>query len=305
MSTLHGEVIECQLDWLTGAVHTGHGTARLVRWARKLAEAEETRESRIVPFRLCGYEGWHCGRISIGTRQAAGLLQLSGDLARLHFDTLMGWLDNVSRLDLAVTVRLHPADRGPGWRHYNEALNWYQSHPKAARPSYHGDGDGGMTAYLGHRESDRYLRIYDKEMESGGDALQREHYAGCWRYELETKGQTASAVAAEVYARGPDERVSLIRSIVHTYCANHGIQPAFPAMGPASLVPGFRRRSDRQSRLTWLEKTVRPVVEWLGQTGDGEQALRALGLVPPNDAEIELRKSNLSHGGTNVDSSSL
>ena len=288
MSTLAADVIECQLDWLTGAVHTGHGTARRMRWVKRLAEAEETRESKLTPFRLCGYEGWHCGRVSFGAREAAGLIQLSGDLARIHFDNLMQWLDSVSRLDLAVTVRLNPADRGPGWRHYNEALGWYQSHPKAARPSYHGDGDGGMTVYLGHRESDRYLRIYDKGAEAHDDVEQATHYAGCWRYELETKGSAASAVAAEVYARGLDQRVPLIRSIVHTYCAKHGILPVFAANGPATLVPGFRRRSDRESRLDWLERTVRPVVEWLGQTGDGEDALRALGLLPPNSMDSQL-----------------
>lgn len=277
-----GSIIESQIDWLTCATHTGKTTRKWERWAHRLAQTEETPTERVTPFRIGGYEGWHCGRLSFGTREAAALVQCSGDLARQAFDALMPDVDSVTRIDIAVTVRLSPAQRKPGTRHYNEALDWYRSHPAAARPSYHGDADGGYTLYLGARTSDRYLRVYDKGAESAGDATAGEHYLDCWRYELESKGASAYALAQHLFTLPPDLRSTYIADALYSYCYKHGLRPAYLPGESVALVPGFRRRSDRDSRLGWLDRTVKPVVQWLIDTGNEVEVLAALGLAYPN-----------------------
>jgi hypothetical protein len=77
---------------------------------------------------------------------------------------------------------------------------------------------------------------------------------------------------------------------LHDYLADHGITSGLHNPGNRVLVPGFRRRSDRESRLRYLESTVRPVVEWLLTNTDEQEIRRRLGL--PNDSD---------HDGTSVD----
>lgn len=275
-------ILESQIDYLTCAVHSAKGLRKWDRWARKLAQAEETQTDRVQAFHVGPYQGWHCGRIFYGVREAAALVQLSGDLANVHFDTLMPDVDTVSRIDIAVTCRLALSDRKPGTRHYNEALLWYRSHPQAARPSYHGDGDGGYTCYIGSRTSDRYFRCYDKGAESKAEGDTDQRYLDCWRYELQISNAAAKAIAKELFAHSPEERAELISSWVYDYCYKHGLRPVFYPKQNVALTPGLRRRSDRESRLNWLDKTVKPVVQWLIEAGAEVDMMAALGLVNPN-----------------------
>jgi len=275
-------IIESQIDYLTCATHNAKTTRKWARLAHTLAMREETPTERVTPFHVGGYEGWHCGRLSFGTREAAGLFQCSGDLGRQVFDTLMPDADSVSRIDIAVTARLDPSQRKPGFRHYNEARDWYKSHPAAARPSYHGDADDGYTVYIGNRTSDRYFRCYDKAAESAADPKQAEHYAACWRYELESKKAASMPLARHLYSLSPDDRADYIRDALYSYCYKHGLRPVFYPQDALKLVPGFRRRSDRDTRLGWLDRTVRPVVEWLIETGNEAEVMASLGLLNPN-----------------------
>jgi hypothetical protein len=277
-----GSILESQIDWLTCATHTARTTRKWARWAHRQAQTEETPTERVTPFRIGGYEGWHCGRLSFGTREAAGLIQCSGDLARQAFDVLMPDANTVTRIDIAVTVRLSPSQRKPGTRHYNEASDWYRAHPRAARPSYHGDADGGYTLYLGSRTSDRYLRVYDKGAESAADPVALGHYRDCWRYELESKGAAAYPLAQHLFNLSPEVRSAYIADALYSYCYKHGLRPAYLPGENVALVPGFRRRSDRDSRLGWLDRTVKPVVQWLIDTGNEVEVLAALGLAVPN-----------------------
>lgn len=271
-------VIESQLDWLTCAVHSGRAADELEHYARMLARTSETATERERPFRIKGYEGWQAGRVRLGLREGAALLQLSGDLAAKHFDDLVPIADSISRVDIAVTARLPQRDDDLGLTTYLAAQRWYQGHLHAARPSFHGDADGGYTCYVGERTSDWFLRVYNKAAESRDDPDQAQHYLNCWRYELECKGGTTQALVGELSARDGDDRAAAIQDMVWEYVKRHGMVPAFPKAGSVSLVPGFRRRSDRETKLAWLQKSVKPAVAWLAKTGDLADVYQSLGL---------------------------
>lgn len=271
-------VLESQLDWVTLEVHTRKGTQRLERDATRWATNEIAGGNKVAPFRCNGYYGWQAGRVRFGTREAAGLIQLSGDLAARQYDYLYPTRDNITRLDLAVTVELPLPDPDVGQRHYDEAVAYRLAHPRSARPSSHRDGDGGWTTYIGDRSSDYYLRVYNKEAEclSQGDLDGAAHYRKCWRYELECKGLTCSGVAKSVFETA--DRPAHVQGFVHEYGTAHGLIPTFPAIAGRHLVAGFRRRSDRDSRLLWVERSVRPAIAWLLSTGERAEVLEALGL---------------------------
>lgn len=271
-------VIESQVDWLTCAVHSGRAAYELEHYARMLANTREPDSLRDEPFHVKGYAGWQRGRVRLGLREGAAIVQLSGDTAAYAFDQLVPIADSISRLDICVTARLPERDDALGRRSYVSAEAFYVSKTHAARPSFHGDADGGYTCYLGERTSARYFRLYNKEAEQHDDPEATARYVNCWRYELQTNGESTGPLASELLAREGDDRAASIQDMLWEYANRHAIAPAFAKAGDRALVPGFRRRSDRQSRLQWLRKSVAPAVARLVETGDYADVYESLGL---------------------------
>lgn len=280
-------IFESQLDWLTCAVEGERKQESLRLSAHRLMAAEILLGAKIRPFRLNGYQGSQADRVRYGERSDRGLIQLSGDLAQQHFRTMYGRADHISRLDLAVTVRMASYHPGIGSASYLEACEARLARPTMALPQLHQDGNGGSTCYLGDRTSDYFLRIYDKMAEclsrDDQDAIDRYHNA--WRYELEVKGVSAPGVAERLF--DSPHPSGTIRGIVHNHCTNHGISPVWDLDTPERPLPGFRRRSDRDTRLAWLEKSVKPAVGWLLENGDRTEVLERLGLIDPADGRAD------------------
>ena len=273
-----GVVIESQVDWLTAGWDEGDKADRAEAWAFSRAQREKRDGYREAPFRLLGFDGYAVGRIRFGRRSGDALLQLSGQLAEDNLGRIVAEAHRISRVDLAVTVRLSRADPFLGEATYAQACNHRAEHPAAARPWIVQDDDGGCTAYIGKRSSDRFLRVYNKEAEAKGreDAKQEAHYQACWRYELECKGVQALPVARAVSFTS--DRRAFIQQYLHRFCSRRGIEPAYDPNDHNVLVPGFSRRSDTESRLTWLKRTVNPAIIQLLAEVDRADILDALGL---------------------------
>lgn len=276
-----GAVIEAQVDWLTVSAHGEDASDRLIDLAHGLAGEEKQKGNRERPFRLMGYEGTHIGAVEYGRRDnASGILRLIGNVANEHMLKALSVADAVTRIDLATTWRAEPPDPMIGRNTYAMAEWFHQKHPRSAMPSRIQDAAGGETVYLGRRESEYFLRVYNKGAEciATGDDQGAERYRACWRYELEIKGALSQAVATLV-ADHPAPS-TYVQNYLYTYCEAHGVAPPFVADGPQKLLPGFRRRSDADSRIRHLARNVRPTVDWLRDQGELERALDALGLVP-------------------------
>lgn len=271
-------VIESQVDWLTCAVHSDAKQVDLEHLAAGWATGEVLDRHKMKPFRLMGYEGWRVGRVRYGTRDTGGLVQLSGALAERHLTQLAALADNISRVDCAVTVRLAVLDDHIALDHYNQAIHHRADHPQAAVPWLIQNGRNGATCYIGDRSSDWFLRIYNKqrEAEQADDAQGILHYAACWRYELEVKGQCAAQVAKSLAASA--DRATDVQSAVHDYSTGHGLLPLFARSGGTRLAAGFRRRSDYDTRLRWLRRSVEPAVRWMVANGGRDEVLHALDL---------------------------
>lgn len=271
-------VMESQLDWLTLAVHSREKTDRLRSHALRWAKKEEADGNSTGPFRLNGYTGWRAGRVRYGERENAGLVQLSGDFAEQAFDLLYPLRDNISRVDLAVTVDCQRPQDQHASEQYQAALAAYAEHPQRSLPSLVQDAAGGSTLYLGHRTSNLFFRCYNKGAEamSKGTAEEALRYAHCWRYEIECKGERALAYSKAVYET--DSRSDYIRDTVHRLFTDHGVTPLYDAGSSYYLVPGFRRRSDNDRRLAWFRRAVQPAVKKLIESGHFAEALDALGI---------------------------
>jgi DNA relaxase NicK len=279
MSDSTGVVIESQVDWLTVSAHGEKSADRLLDLGHSLAEVERELGNKRKPWRTMGYDGTHVGRVEFGQRDSAStILRLIGQLAEDQLGVALSVSDQATRIDLAATWRATPADPYIGPNAYSLATMRYEANKRRALPSQTSDGAKGYTMKLGVRTSDNYFRLYNKETEciALGDKPGAARYKDCWRFELEMKGGNVRKVAETAFDL--EDRAAYVQSYLHQYCEAHGLQPPFDDDGGRVLLPGFRRRSDADSRLAHLEKNVRPTIDWLRDQGRLEAALDALGL---------------------------
>lgn len=273
------EVIESQVDWLTVSAHGRDSSQNMLDFARGLAKEQKAKGNRERRWRLMGYEGTHVGAIEYGQRDSEStILRLIGQEAERHLSNALSLADQVTRVDYAVTSRADPPDANFGRETYQMAEAYRAGHPESARPWFTGDSDGGFTCYVGSRQSDNFLRVYNKQAECIAlqDEAGAERYRACWRVELEAKASMAGALAT--LASESEDRADVVLHYLDAYCKAHGIAPPFLVGQPMALLPGFRRRADAESRLRHLARNVRPTLDWLRDAGELDRALSALGL---------------------------
>lgn len=271
-------VLESQLDWLTATTRDRRKARKLVKYAKNVEVVETVAGNRSRPFPLGNYVGYRCGRVGWGENVSGALVQLSGQLAQEHFFQICQISDAYTRLDIAVTVQTDTYAPDVGRTSYHQARAWRADHPRAAAATLVENTDGGSTCYVGKRSSDRYLRIYDKQAETiaSQDAAAIDRYSKCWRYELELHDTAATAIRDALLRT--ENRARWIADYVAYHCRAHGIEPIFQSDQPPRLPHGFRRRSDRDSRLEWISRTVAPTIKWLLDTTPADELADRLGL---------------------------
>jgi hypothetical protein len=131
--------------------------------------------------------------------------------------------------------------------------------------------DGGLTVYIGSRESDRMLRIYNKTVETPTiteDGL----YPAVVRIEVELKDKVAQQFVWYLWDQGQDE---LLRA-----ATGHFLSFGVHVLGYSKLPPLPWLEADDwiNKRLNWLRRQVAPALEELLPFLGKEELTRLLGL---------------------------
>jgi hypothetical protein len=270
MSEERPTVKEAQVDWLTLTFKEGGKwqAARIRAEHLLLQEVEDGEDEEDLHFQ--GYSGRQAGRVGYGVRDDGALLRLSGAISDEHLSDLVPLASNISRIDLAVTMKLPPNYPNPmkeGFR-----LGPTIKPARGAAPDYQliEHSRQGTTLYVGSRTSPRFGRVYDKWKES-----QLAFYAGCTRYELEAKSKLAARLAAAV-ASAPDRR-GTIRVLVRDYFQPRGVLIPDDEADDDLHISAYRPRTSDLSRLHWLGTSVKGVVDDLRARGRGADVAAALG----------------------------
>jgi len=254
------EVVSSGVDWLTATVH---GEARRAMWGVKgpqVVSAQMAAGNRRLDIRRLGYEGQASGEVWWGERKDSAILCLSGPLAERECSYVLSSAEHISRIDLAVTARLAPPQ-------VNLAMTGYALAQKVGRngalPFKCGllqSTDGGETLYIGRRQSDVYLRLYNKGIESADPA-----YAGCWRWEAELKGGAAESVGRE--CNRVADRASYVMGFVGHSFRQRGVPVPWTAADAPLVHEVGWRRSDHDRTIEWLKTSVAPALRRLQVAG--------------------------------------
>lgn len=282
------DVLESAVDWLTVSSELPRARELWPLRALALLDRERRAGNRLVPFRLNQYQGQACGRARVAWSGDRILVQLSGAFADTYWRTFWRERSFVSRLDIAVTVRYPEPNPGVAASAYADACAYRDAHPRAALPTLIQNAEGGATLYVGRRSSGRLMRVYNKEAEcvAQGDDDGAERYRNAWRFELETHDNDALALGLTL-DDSPDAG-STIRFVVAHFLEQHGVPVPFRVEQAAVLPTGFARRSDADTRIRWLQRTVRPAIDWLKSTCTAAELRTILNLNDEPAAEGDL-----------------
>lgn len=259
------------VDWITCTARQSADSDPLSLVARaRIAEARNEGNTE-RQWRWNGYDGVTCGQVAFGRRADGAIVRLSGVYADANWRFALASARNVSRLDLQVTARPeHPiptlASDG-----YKAALLAEKADGRPVTATLITRHPAGATLYLGSRQSERFARLYDKHAESGD-----ERYAGCWRYELELKGEVALRMARRL-ERVLNWRQAVVNT-VHLHFEMRGVEPVFPRDAPGFYERSHRELTDDEKSLHWLRTQVQPTVRRLVDNGHGPPCTECVGI---------------------------
>lgn len=269
----------CWVDYYRASIRAENWTAerRLMVQLRTLAVAQQ-RQGLILdiePWKFLQYRGEAIGAVQWGEGEQGALIQASGAAAHELFRQAVP-VDNVARLDIALTVWFDRYDERYGRRLYEDVRQhrtWFHTGRPYKLRFIDGAGDGD-TLYIGSRGSgNRFARVYDKWKESGDEGYQ---YA--WRVEVELSGDRANE-AARILARGEADDTACSAIVAAEMQRYHIVLPAGVKSSAPLRTPNPVEEDSGTRRLVWFQKQVRPSVEKLIAEGvKRETLLKALGL---------------------------
>lgn len=268
------------VDWITATARDSSRNSPLALQGKAAIAIERTRGNLERPWRWKGYEGLTCGSASLARRHDGTIVRLSSGLASDRWRYILPDCDNVSRLDLQVTM--HDSDQSAS----HAAVAYEET--KLARAAVKRPWGAtlivgtptGQTCYIGSRSSDRYGRIYDKYAET-----QEVEYLNTWRYETEYKGAPAATLGRSL---GESADVSQdVTALVVAFFIRRGVTVPFLGCSLLGEPLSHYRRSDHERTLEWLRMQVAPAVARLRRAGLGSRTLIALGLSTLLDSDAD------------------
>lgn len=278
-------VKEVGVDYITTTSHSGTTTRHLCAFAEWLVSQEIQKGCRSRPWRNTGYCGTVAGSVAFGVSQQGGIVRASGEVSQQHWQQLHSLADNVTRLDLQVTLPAVAGTTATLRKHHRELLNAPRTRGKPLQFKVYYGPDGPEGIHVGRRVSDRFGRVYDKGLESRSSA-----YDGHLRYELELHRTLALRTTQMLDSQELDQ-LAMVHQ-VHSFflirefkLASAWLLPPAGAVITASqlrdceLPPRVKKSAPEVVRaLRWMHNSVRPAIARLFEAGYHEEVLRALEL---------------------------
>lgn len=289
MSAVEGVLTEAFVDYITLTTNHPKSTNLLLMKATRELRAQESLGNVVHDWGMAGFRGFSCGQLHAGTRNAEGIVQLSGGYAALEWWEFYQLADACTRCDVQVTVRLDQDVTCFIAKEHKRFKRWKKRHKQRHKIRLVQEDDGGMTCYLGVRKSEVYFRLYNKEVES-----KLPQHVGCARWEIEFKGDHAKLVVQKL-TDGKLVKDTVIATLNEYILTRGGSRLASDEF--RQQISCGRQPADVAKALRWLRESVRPSVLMWSERGYRREVIEALGLHDylmdhPTDAEVVSQSVN-------------
>lgn len=262
--------VDAGVDYITCSSQSLKHGKRLARIAERLIEEERCQGEALRPFTLHSWKGYRAGRVSFAVDGHASMMRLESELAQSRWKDVYKLADNVSRIDTQYTVRFDEdipdlASRLEAHVQDYKTFNKLRAEVRLVRSD-----TKGQTLYSGDRQSNLYLRTYDRYRKTKDSASLH-----CWRQEAEAKDQPAKRISAELY-RAEDDRLEAAR-ITSGFFAKRGY-PSICTVRPCDITCNSRHTSTTDKKRLWLARQWGTFIRAEIDAGRGAQLLDALGI---------------------------
>ena len=277
---MHESTIAVQgvgVDWITATAHSEPNRSGLLRLGVNWLMNDAQRGNRVTPYRMARYYGGHTKHYGVAEWQGRVLVAVGGADAHDVYEQVLAFAENVSRIDLQVSVRQEPYDADMALRVWGENRADRRIEGRPSQYDLYARRGSGSTLYIGDGSSRYLARLYERYPKT-----HQEEDLHVWRYEVEAKRERAKQ-AADMLLEDPDKD-GFIYGYVRQHFAARGVVPIFPPDRPVDVPPLTVEPPDKARSLAWLRSSVRPAIERLEQWGAAREAWDALGL-PTNDVD--------------------
>ena len=263
------------VDWLTLTFPSADLDDQATKLRTELLEERADLGDEVKTWKGLGYQGIQVTGFRMGVRADGALIQVSGEVARSTAKRWQTTSGRATRLDLQTTLRLQSSIPSFG----SCVLPYTSTTPRRRGPpqkrSVTRDSAGSFMASVGSRSSPRYLRVYDKGVESGA-----EQPGILWRAELELKGDLCRTVYEQ--ASRLEQEQSYYSSLLLSSLRQAGGQ--WPIESETiSELPTQRSAppsSDADRALAYLRKYCRKMAIRANEQYSSATIMEALGIRP-------------------------
>lgn len=263
-------IVSAGVDWLTATASKGSSRIDLQTYSDNQRRRFMDSDQSIKQGYRLGFYGWQSEGFFYGTREGCSIVVASGAQAHNVFRAVSGIADNISRLDLQVTVATPEERPRLGLQAFQAIKSGAPARRQVKNVTLIDTHPSGETCSIGKRKSDQYGRIYDKATEAAlGESR------SVWRYEIELKRHSALGTSTALRRSEALEADSL--GYVHRWFDARGVTPIFTPHQLFCPQKPERTVSDRDL-LTWFEKTLSITVARAIRRYGIERVLEALSL---------------------------
>jgi hypothetical protein len=253
-------LVSAGIDYLTLTTTSPATKSRMQSLFQAIASEDRAMGYKLVKGGAFGFYGQRTRHALLADKEDRAIMQVSGQQAQRSFK-LMRPGDNCTRLDIQVTMQVTPGT-------VNQVLERLCAEVRSApairgiRPKCKASvGDHGTeTVYIGKRQSDIFIRCYDKFEESG-----KEEYRDTVRLEVEIKGKTAKALWNHCveHGLGPGYLLGVLR----TCLSRRGISLDWVEWPSESKAIPLKEKTSQERTRAWWKQQVAPsvardVAEW-------------------------------------------
>ena len=181
------EYFDAGVDWITAIGCTPRDVELLEALYLEDHRTGRAAGAKTRPWKFMQYEGEWTASTKLGSWQGKRLMQTSGPAATAMLTRMRSFGGRISRLDVQVTATLERSLSC--FATSSISLSTDQSVPARCsqlHTGYSSDSKGLCIGTVGRRTAERYLRVYDKGVETGKLPAGRQ-----WRLEAETKQSLA------------------------------------------------------------------------------------------------------------------
>lgn len=274
---MHIDRVEAGVDWISMSMPVGvNPSAEWYQECLGIIERIQDDGNEAKERNLLGYAGISVGNCFCGAGESTYYCQLTGSYAPRYWRDIYRLEGHISRLDIQCTVFFSSAIESLGVD--TLAVARHAAIGKGSKPKWSvtrvDDNSGGFSMYVGSKDSEHYLNMYNKEVES-----KDERYKNSWRYELRLKNEYGTKAARALYVRPGAEHNSILET-VRRWLLRRGISAPWEGIAVDSIIaPLEKPKTDKETALWWLSHQVKPALDKAAKLGYYKEACEALGLL--------------------------